>query len=149
MVTVAVFEFSFMRCQPLRRALAAQGTENIFMKVQEKFENELKALESSIVDVFRSEPSLLDSQVARAVKSMVALFKSKVKGKLVQEPKLDSLDLHVFTALNAATNEISSVNSELSDEDLLQCLKVIEKSIPRWTKQLGRQGYLNFVSQYF
>ncbi len=49
------------------------------MKVQEKFENELKALESSIVDVFRAEPNLLDSQVARAVESMVNIF--KIKGK--------------------------------------------------------------------
>ncbi|AYO04084.1 hypothetical protein ACPSLY_06545 [Vibrio parahaemolyticus] len=66
------------------------------MKVQEKFENELKALESSIVGVFRSKPDLLDSQVARAVESMVGIFKSKVKGKPEQKPNLDGLDLHVF-----------------------------------------------------
>ncbi|RZP54309.1 hypothetical protein [Vibrio vulnificus] len=119
------------------------------MKVQEKFESELEALESAIVGVYRSEPSLLDSQVARAVESMVALFRAKVKGKSAQEIKLDGLDLRVFSVLNTVIIEISSSNSELSDDDLLQCLKVIEKSIPKWTKQLGRQGYLNFVSQYF
>ncbi|EGQ9884230.1 TPA: hypothetical protein RQJ82_004455 [Vibrio vulnificus] len=119
------------------------------MKIQEKCENELKALESSIVGVFRSKPDLLDSQVARAVESMVGIFKSKVKGKPEQKPNLDGLDLHVFSALDVAIKEISSVNSELSNNDLLECLKIIQKSIPKWTKQLGRQGYLNFVSQYF
>ena len=103
------------------------------MKVQEKFENELKALESSIVGVFRAEPSLLDSQVARAVESMVNILKSRVKGK----------------PLDAAINEILSLNSELSNNELLECLKVIGKSISKWTKQFGRQGYLNFVNQYF
>lgn len=118
------------------------------MKVQEKFEKELKALESSIVEVFRSEPHLLDSQVARAIESMVALFKSKVKGKPAQPVRLEGLDLHVFSALKTAIDAISTANSELTDDDVLQCLKVIEKSIPKWTKQLGRQGYLSFVSQY-
>ncbi|MDW3060379.1 hypothetical protein, partial [Vibrio sp. 1978] len=59
------------------------------------------------------------------------------------------LDVHDFSALDVAINEISSVNSELSNNDLLEGLKIIQKSIPKWTKQLGRQGYLNFVSQYF
>ena len=119
------------------------------MKVQEKFENELKALESSIVGVFRAEPNLLDSQVARAVESMVIIFKSRVKGKPAQKLNLDGLDLRVFSALDAAINEILSLNSELSNNELLECLKVIGKSISKWTKQLGRQGYLNFVNQYF
>ena len=124
-------------------------TENISMKVQEKFENELKALESSIVGVFRAEPSLLDSQVARAVESMVNILKSRVKGKPAQKLNLDGLDLRVFSALDAAINEILSLNSELSNNELLECLKVIGKSISKWTKQFGRQGYLNFVNQYF
>ena len=118
------------------------------MKVQEKFENELKALESSIVGVFRAEPNLLDSQVARAVESMVNILKSRVKGKPAQKLNLDGLDLRVFSALDAAINEILSLNSELSNNELLECLKVIGKSISKWTKQFGRQGYLNFVNQF-
>jgi hypothetical protein len=119
------------------------------MNIKEKFENELMAIESSIVDVFRSEPNLLDSQVNRAISSMVIIFKSKIKGRIIEKPKFDGLDLLVFDALDAAVNALLNTNSNLTDDDFLQCFKIVAKSIPRWTKQLGRQGYLKFVSQYF
>ena len=32
--------------------------------------------------------------------------------------------------------------------ELVGCLRKIQKSIPRWSGQGGRQGYLKFVSQY-
>ena len=32
--------------------------------------------------------------------------------------------------------------------DLVKCLREIQKSIPRWSRQGGRKGYLDFVSQY-
>jgi hypothetical protein len=118
------------------------------MRIEEKFENELKAIESSIVDVFRSEPDLLDSQVNRAISSMVIILKSKAKGKIVEKPKFDGLDLLMFDALDAAVKILLN-NPNLTDDDLLQCFKIVAKSISKWTKQLGRQGYLKFVSQYF
>lgn len=119
------------------------------MRIEEKFENELKAIESSVVGVFRSEPSLLDSQVNRAISSMAIILKSKVNGKIVEKPRFDGLDLLVFDALDAAVKALLNTNPNLTDDDLLQCLKIVAKSISRWTKQLGRQGYLKFVSQYF
>ncbi len=32
--------------------------------------------------------------------------------------------------------------------ELVECLREIQKSVPRWSQQGGRQGYLDFVSQY-
>lgn len=32
--------------------------------------------------------------------------------------------------------------------DLVKGLREIQKSIPRWSKQGGRKGYLEFVSQF-
>lgn len=32
--------------------------------------------------------------------------------------------------------------------ELVTCLREIQKSIPRWSRQGGRKGYLDFVSQY-
>ena len=31
---------------------------------------------------------------------------------------------------------------------LVECLRKIQKSVPRWSQRGGRQGYLQFVSQY-
>jgi len=38
--------------------------------------------------------------------------------------------------------------ARLAVTDLLECLKRIRKSIRRWNREYGRQGYLKFVSQY-
>ena len=39
-------------------------------------------------------------------------------------------------------------SAPISPEEAVLCLKRIRKSIARWTKVGGRQGYLTFVSQY-
>lgn len=119
------------------------------MRVNDSFENELKCIESSIVSVYRQEPTLLDSEVDRALATMITVFKSQVKGKNIPEHKLDGLDLLVFEAVKVAIMLLRQDKTDLTDDDLLQCLKTIKKSVARWTKQLGRQGYLGFVSPYF
>lgn len=35
-----------------------------------------------------------------------------------------------------------------STDEVLACLQRIHKSVQRWTKRKGRQGYLTFVAQY-
>lgn len=115
------------------------------MAIHEQFEKELKTIEGSIINVYRTQPSLLDSQVARALSAVAANLKAKIKGRPSKEVKLTDLDLAVFDAVTLALKEIGTI---VSDTDLLQCIKLIEKSVPRWTNQYGRQGYLIFVSQY-
>jgi hypothetical protein len=33
-------------------------------------------------------------------------------------------------------------------DEIITCLKRIQKSIRRWNKEGGRQGYLNFISEF-
>ncbi len=33
-------------------------------------------------------------------------------------------------------------------DEIIACLKRVKKSVQRWNKHGGRQGYLNFVQQY-
>ena len=35
-----------------------------------------------------------------------------------------------------------------SVDDIILCLKRVLKSVKRWNKQGGRQGYLNFITQF-
>jgi rRNA pseudouridine-1189 N-methylase Emg1 (Nep1/Mra1 family) len=37
---------------------------------------------------------------------------------------------------------------EVSAEDMLTCLKRLQSSLKLWTKEGGRQGYLNYISQF-
>lgn len=44
--------------------------------------------------------------------------------------------------------ETEMPESGLPVPELVRCLREIQKSIPRWSRQGGRKGYLDFVSQY-
>jgi hypothetical protein len=37
---------------------------------------------------------------------------------------------------------------EVSAEDMLACFKRLQSSLKLWTKEGGRQGYLNYISRF-
>ncbi len=41
-----------------------------------------------------------------------------------------------------------SINDSKTIDEIIDCLKRILKSVNKWNKREGRQGYLKFVSQY-
>jgi len=43
---------------------------------------------------------------------------------------------------------IEVYRSDIPLSALVECLREIQKSIPRWSRQGGRKGYFDFVSQY-
>jgi hypothetical protein len=48
----------------------------------------------------------------------------------------------------ALDNSPADLDPTVTAAELVLCLKRIRKSIDFWTKEGGRQGYLNFVSKY-
>ncbi len=118
------------------------------MNISEKFESEFQKIESSIIDVYRSNPELSDIQVERAIETAINIQNSKLKGRKVIPHKLSSLDLIVFENVELVTQNLVENRIEFSNVELLQCLKFIRKSVQRWNKKNGKQGYLNFVNQY-
>ena len=50
-----------------------------------------------------------------------------------------------------STQEGQPVDADMepkSLDEIIACLKRVQKSIRRWHKQAGRRGYLDFVSQF-
>lgn len=47
----------------------------------------------------------------------------------------------------AADGEVIKL-PEITLLEIIACLKRIRKSVERWTKRGGRQGYLNFVNEF-
>jgi hypothetical protein len=118
------------------------------MKFEEKFENELREIESSIISVYRNNPELVDSQVERAVAAAIKLNNSIIKGNTRPDHSLSSLDLTVFEFIQEVVDTLLQSNNVITVNDLVQCLKRVRKSVQKWNKRFGRQGYLDFVSKY-
>jgi hypothetical protein len=131
---------------------------NVMEPFTEKNLDALHNLEFCIVDIYRDDPSLLDLDAKDAIDAAVRHYRAEEEQRRPPAVELHDRAQRVFSAVqemcewrlgriplasNAETNATAMPISELVD-----CLKQIQKSIPRWSKQGGRQGYLNFVRQY-
>ena len=113
------------------------------MKVEEKYINELMQIESSIYEFFKINQQVSDSQIERVISELILLNKSKKKG-YSREINLIGLDLDLLNSINSKIDSL-----EINEEELIICLKRIKRSIEKWNKQMGRQGYIHFISSVF
>lgn len=119
----------------------------------------LQNIEASIVDVYRAEPDLLDSDVERALYGVIVALNAERLGKPfdLEKVKLSEHGERVFQAVLAVA-EWRITGRPLagertgplprSVEELVACLQRVRKSVQRWTKERGRRGYLDFVKAY-
>ncbi len=131
-------------------------------KGEDDYLDVLQNIEFAIVGVYKDEPDLLDYDVDQALNGLMAYYRAKDRGRNAKLPKLSEDSQQVFTSVKKMCDwrlgedvliEESSLAglenpSSLTFGEIIMCLKRIRKSVKLWTKQGGRQGYLQFVSQY-
>lgn len=131
------------------------------MVIEEEYEDVLQNLEFGIIQVYRQDRSLLDAHVNDALEALINLYRSEQSHRPPRQFRLDQRAQDVFDSVKAMCDlrlgragVIDQEGHPIPDEgaltidELLACLRRIEKSIRRWTKQNGRQGYLNFVDPF-
>ena len=128
----------------------------------EQYADILQNIEFAIVQTYRQMPELLDYHVDAALETAIAGYSAEQQGRTPRPVTLEGARLRVYEAVRTVCEwrlgreEIRVGNDALSDvplqprrlDEIVGCLKRIRKSVQRWTKQRGRQGYLQFVSQY-
>ena len=131
------------------------------MAIEEEYEDVLQNLEFGIVQVYRQNRSLLDSDVSDALEALIRLYRSEQGNRSPRRFRFDQRTQHVFDSVKGwcdfrlGRTDLTNPDGQrvldvtpLSIDELVACLKRIEKSVRRWTKQNGRQGYLNFVEPF-
>ena len=132
------------------------------MRVEEKYEDVLQNIESGIISVFRKYPDINDYGVMRALDAAIKYYQSEYRGHEPKPVRLAEKDKLIFEQIKAMCEYRLGRNSELMPkentgkldihgltvEEILTCLRKIRKSVDRWNKRGGRQGYLTFVSQF-
>jgi len=117
----------------------------------------LQNIEFAIVSVYRRNRNLTDHNVDMALEAL--LKKYRVKQAF---PPQSPLTLEVFEAAQsmcdwrlgeADLEDDSGLPADLplepvSREIIVACLQRLRKSVRTWTKQGGRQGYLNYIDQF-
>lgn len=129
------------------------------MKVEEEYEDVLKNLELAIVQVYQQHSDLIDLEVRSGVEWLIRIYNAEAQGKSVSSRPIRGIAKEVAESvrticelwLGRAQGEKGQVVeiSTITPDVILACLKRIQNSIEFWTKERGRQGYLDFISEFF
>jgi hypothetical protein len=129
------------------------------MVLEEEYLDVLQNIEFAIVSVYRERNDLRDYEVMRALDALIDFYRAEARGHIPKEFHLPEKETLVFQRVqdmcefrlgreNLGSNvQAISIEKKTADE-ILACLRKIRKSVDRWNKQGGKQGYLQFVSEF-
>jgi hypothetical protein len=119
----------------------------------------LETLEMNLSEYYAQNPQLIDIDVADAFHALVRHYKLRLENRSFN-PNLKGRSKEVFEMLQTLADifvsnglypvEDSSLETmqHYTLEDMLLCFKRLESSLKFWNKEGGRQGYLNYISQF-
>ena len=132
------------------------------MPFEERYEDVLQNIEFSIIRVYHDRPEMTDWEALSAIEALLRKYRAEARGRQARLPSLDPLSREVYEMVEVMC-EWRLGRERFYDEDgkpadipvepitldeIIACLKRVRKSINRWSRQGGRQGYLTFVSQF-
>jgi hypothetical protein len=134
----------------------------LIVKFEEQYEDVLHNLEFGIVRVYQQHSELVDWDAETALNALIIFYNAQARGKSAELRVLPKLQNEVANSVQAMC-ELHLGRGQLRDkndqpiefgvppktiEEIIACLKRIRKSVQFWSKEHGRQGYLNFVSNF-
>jgi hypothetical protein len=132
------------------------------MDVEKDYLDVLQNIEFAIVSVHQRQPALVDFDVDAALNALIAHYQSKAIDRPARQSNLNERAKQVYemvqamcdwrlgdeTLLSADMKRRGPRPEPVTTDVIVACLKRIRKSVEKWNKQGGRQGYLTFVEQF-
>ena len=138
---------------------------------EEEYLDVLQNIEFGIISVYRQHPEMVDWDALKAIEILIREYQAEETGRSVPDVDLKSLPRQVYDSVKAMCewrlggSQIQKEEKKLffklrstksadlpiepkTMEEIILCLKRIRKSIERWNKRRGRQGYLDFISDF-
>lgn len=132
------------------------------LEFEDKYLDVLQNIEFGILNVYRQHPNLTDWDALDAIEALIRVYTAETRGRSRPDIRLSDLSQPVFHSVHTmcewrlgreqpTANDNQALDIEMKPKavhEIIACLKRIRKSIQRWNKVGGRQGYLDFVSQF-
>ena len=130
-------------------------------ELTEQFTVDLQNIEFVIVEMYREHPELADSNVDRVLDILTRVYTAEANHHIPPPVKLTGNDLELYTRLRAMCEwragcgeaPTKTANSRKPEprtvDEIAACLKRVRSSVKLWNKELGRQGYLNWIITFF
>lgn len=137
--------------------MAGLGRVPLFVE----YEDVLKNIEAAVVRYYDEHPDATDSQVERVYEVLIRAYKSAVRAP-ARPPlhQLGEMERELYARVEAVCEwclgqaeapwpKAKRSAATRTPEEIIACLKYLRRSVRFWTKESGRQGYLNYVKPYF
>lgn len=130
------------------------------MRVEDQYTDVLQNIEFGVISTFRQHPDLTDFDVETVYNALIQYYKGKQSIDPCQQQRTDERKVlceavKAMCDLRLGETEVKAEDGgsvptivPISSEEMVICLKRLQKSVQKWTKQGGRQGYLNFVGDF-
>jgi len=130
---------------------------------EERYQDVLQNIEFGITQVYRNHSEMTDWEALAAIEALLRAYRAEARGRQTAPPSLDPLADKVYDLVKMMCEwrlgremPFSSEGGEpvgfsmepITLDEIIVCLKRVRKSINRWNRRGGRQGYLTFVSQF-
>ena len=118
-------------------------------------EDVLKAIETAVIRLADQNADMNNYTVMRAYDAAIEHYRDLARQHTPKEVRLSGLDGLVYKVVYEACEQ--RLGKSVSDhergplltlEDLVACLRKLRKSVDFWTKQGGRTGYLDHISEF-
>jgi len=130
------------------------------MRIEEERLDVMQNLEFAVAQCFRRHPEMTDYAVLRTYEALQQMYSAEVTDRPLKPVAAEGVEAELMrdvkqmcewrlgrSALSPSHDEAPECEP-LDVPTLTLCLKRLVKSVGKWTKQRGRQGYLNFMSQF-
>lgn len=121
----------------------------------------LQNIESAVVSVYREQPDLTDFDVDKVYSTLIKQYRAEPLHKEAAKPAVGDSSKLVYErvavicdwwlgrrSLNDQRGRPVPHPEAVGPETIIAGLKRLRKSLEMWNKQGGRQGYLEYISQF-
>ena len=132
------------------------------MSFEEEYQDVLQNIEFAIVNIYRQHSGLLDYDVETVLTALIQTYQAEQSQRQMDSPTLTELRQKLYETVKLMCewrlgraklmrpDEKEGLPNPpaITVEEIIACLKRIRKSVQKWSKRAGRQGYLTFVEQF-
>ena len=126
------------------------------------YQDVLQNIEFAIVSVSRRNSGLADYDVEKALSVLISDYQAQLQDQTTKAPRMTTLTQQVFDSVKTMCEWRLGREALVSEENqsqmmipdpisvdvIIASLKRIRKSVRKWNKRGGRQGYLQFIDQF-
>lgn len=120
------------------------------------YQDVLQNIESAVAQVWRAHRELTNYAVSRAYEAAIQRYHAEARQLTPKPDNLGGLDKVLYDKVcercewrlgRIPQPELPELKP-IPVEDLVACLRKLNKSVEFWTKKGGRQGYLQYIEQF-